>query len=376
MSNPRNSGHRGQMLVLFSLSLVAIVLLVGLVVDVGYALSQRRTAQDAADFASIAGTKVVGQKLTGDAADGTDANVVAAIESTLAANGARVRDSLNLPLYTARYVNGAGTDIGPVGSGMPAGAQGVAVEASTTWQPYFLGIIGVSNWTAGANAAAISPAINLGTGILPFGVSAATLAAHDECPPGETAGSAACPTFHLSPGSLNVPGGFAWLKFGCYNRTVASKHYGLGQVLPAANGGCSNSKPFLDGEWGSLPTTPGNTYGCCTSVSQSTADGFGNYIASLPGNKASINDGQPTISYLEANDIAGWVPIWDYANGNGQNGYYHIVGYAAFEITHITGGKDIEGVIRAKDVSQNPQVYDAPDPSLTTLFNGTVQLVR
>ena len=111
-------------------------------------------------------------------------------------------------------------------------------------------------------------------------------------------------------------------------------------------------------------------------MSRSTANGFGNFIASLPGNKASINDGQPTISYLEANDIAGWVPIWDYANGNGQNGYYHIVGYAAFEITHITGGKDIEGVIRAKDISQNPQVYDAPDPSLTTLYNGSVQLVR
>ena len=359
---------------LFALVLVAITLVVGLVVDGAYALSQRRAAQNAADFAAIAGTRVVGSA-------GTDANVVTAIEAALAGNGARVTDGAT-KLYVARYVDKTGAvvpgGVGTFGSGsVPAGARGVVVDASKSWKPYFLGVIGVASWSAGATAVAMSPAVDIGNGVFPFGVSLATLAAHSACPPGVEAGSAACPTFHLTPGSLNIPGGFAWLKFGCYTRTGSDgKYYGLGQVVPpAANaGGCSNSKPFLDTEWGALPTTPGKTFGCCTSVSASTAAGYGNYIGSLPGNKASVNDNSPSINYYETNKLAGWVPIWDYANGNGSNGYYHIVGYAAFEIVHVKGAKDIEGVLRFVNGSGQP--YDAPDLSLTAPHNGAVQLIR
>ncbi len=52
----------GQMIVLFALSLIAIVLVVGLVVDGGFAFAQRRTAQNAADFAAIAGTRIVAER--------------------------------------------------------------------------------------------------------------------------------------------------------------------------------------------------------------------------------------------------------------------------------------------------------------------------
>ncbi len=40
------------------------------------------------------------------------------------------------------------------------------------------------------------------------------------------------------------------------------------------------------------------------------------------------------------------VPVWDTAGGNGQNAWYHIIGYAGFQLTGCTGGKDIEGVWR------------------------------
>ncbi len=374
MSRGERQSHRGQIIVLFTLALVGLLLVVGLTVDGGYALAQRRTAQNAADFAAIAGTRVVGEFLTGDTTNGTDGNVKQAVEAALVANGANVAD------YAAQYVTEAGTAVGQVGaSAIPASAQGVVVNASTTWNPYFLGIMGVQHWSAGANAVAMSPGTNVGVGVMPFGVSAKTLGAYDACPLGETVGSGSpgCTTFHLTPGSLNLPGGFGWLKFGCYNNKDADgKHYGLGQVLPAASGGCSPSKPFLDGEWGSLPTTPGNTYGCCTSIAASTAAGFGNDIGSLPGNKASINDGQTSVDYIETNNLVGWVPIWDSANGNGNNGYYHIIGYAGFQIVHIKGGKDIEGVIRLKDGPGPSGTYDTPDPSLLTSFDGTVQLIH
>ena len=48
-------GQRGQVLVLFTLALVAIVAGVGLVIDGGFTFAQRRAEQNAADLAAFAG---------------------------------------------------------------------------------------------------------------------------------------------------------------------------------------------------------------------------------------------------------------------------------------------------------------------------------
>ena len=98
------------MIVLFTFALAALLLFVGLAVDGGYALVQRRAVQNAADFAAIAGTRIVGESLTGRAyGSGTDANVLSAIQSILAAN--------NGLLEEARYVSATGASLGSVGGG-------------------------------------------------------------------------------------------------------------------------------------------------------------------------------------------------------------------------------------------------------------------
>ena len=81
------SGPRGQMLVLFALSLTAIVLLVGLVIDGGNGLVQRRGAQNASDFAALAGARIVAEFVGGDLVNGTDGNVQAAINNAVSSNG-------------------------------------------------------------------------------------------------------------------------------------------------------------------------------------------------------------------------------------------------------------------------------------------------
>src|SRR5262249_46385353 len=102
MPRQRSTSTRGQVLVLFTFSIVAMLLLVGLVGDGGYAFSQRRLGQNAADFAAMAGTRIVGEHLTGNPAGaGTGTNVEAAIRSVLAANGAE--------LEAASYVTEGGT---------------------------------------------------------------------------------------------------------------------------------------------------------------------------------------------------------------------------------------------------------------------------
>jgi Flp pilus assembly protein TadG len=284
------------MLVLFGLSLGALLLAVGLVIDGGYAFNQRRAAQNAADFAAMAGTRIVAESLQGDATNGTPGNVKSAIQSVLAANHAQ--------LVSAQYVGAAGTALTDVttATSIPSGAYGVVVNASLSWHTFVLGVMGVSSWSAGAGATAITPS-SIGAGsVLPVGMQNTQYASLTDCRIDQLS---TCIAQNLTSGGLNIPGGFGWLKFGCSG-------YGLGQ---GNSGGCGNSQPFLQSEVG----PPANSYGCCTAVGQSGSD----QIGSGPGNKPA------DLTYYVQNQIPVWVPIWDNAGGNGSHGYYHIVGFAA-----------------------------------------------
>ncbi len=135
------------------------------------------------------------------------------------------------------------------------------------------------------------------------------------CPSTETAQQ--CGSQNLTSGGLNLPGGFGWLKFGCYPGNDA---VGDGQ-------GCSNSQPFLqheigdNGPNGNLP--PGHSYGCCGAIpSGSVID-----IGSLPGNKPA------DLSYYINTDVTVLVPVYLDAQGNGSNGYYEVVGFVGLQLT-------------------------------------------
>lgn len=320
--------QRGQMLVLFAFALTAIVMAVGLVVDGGYALAQRRASQNAADFAALAGARVVAEKIGGNSIDGKDANVQAAIITSINVNGGAAI-SFGWPDGPI-YVDGDGAQVGYVGAGsIPSNAVGVRVGSSRTWKPFFLGIAGINSWSASATATARGgyydgPPIG---GAFPAGIAEAVFNGRSPCvgdPTSNVGGSGACDPVHLTPGSLNVPGGFGWLKFGCDG-------YGLGQVAPANAGGCSNDKPFLQTEMN------GSSYGCCTAAGQGGPD----LIGSLPGNKASAD-----CSAIIASGATVTVAVWDYAGGSGSGAYYHVVGFTGWQITECHGGKDLEGVFR------------------------------
>lgn len=324
-------GERGQMIALFALASTVILLAVGLVIDGGYALAQRRGSQNASDFAALAGARVVAEWVGGDTTNGTDAFVQSAITNSIAANGGKpiTFGSPNGPIY----VKTDGTPNGFVGTiplgVIPAGTAGVSVASSRSWTPFFLGTIGVNNWTASTVATAKGGYSLAGPpgDVFPVGVSQATYNTYPLCS-GDVGSSPACQPVHLTPGGLNVPGGFGWLKFGAAGKCTG---FGLGMI----NDGCANSKPFLQSEIG----PPSNSYGCCTAVTHGAAPT--DRIGSLPGNKASAD-----CSYYITNDIQITVPIWDVAGGQGANGWYHIVGFAGMQLTACDGGKDIQGVLR------------------------------
>ena len=103
---------------------------------------------------------------------------------------------------------------------------------------------------------------------------------------------------------------------------------------PEPDGGCANSQ--------AVPSVRDRAAGQQLRLLHAGRPaGSLDYIGSLPGNKASAD-----CSYYITNKIVVTVPVWDYAGGNGSNGYYHIVGFTGFQITACDGGKDVEGVWR------------------------------
>jgi hypothetical protein len=354
----RRTGQPGQIIVLFAMALSALILVVGLVIDGGNALVQRRGAQNAADFGAMAGARIVAEFVGGDIANGTDANVRLAIDQAIAKNGGEpvTYGSPNGP----RYIDGNGALLGHVTTGaIPPTAAGVTLSSARSWRPFFLGLIGVSSWTASATATAtggfaVGPPPS-GT-LFPAGISTSFFSTYPFCDGAvdPTDPTSACYPQHLTPGNLNVPGGFGWLKFGCDG-------YGLGQVPPANIGGCAEDRPFLDSEIG----PPSNSYGCCTQVGLA---GSADKIGSIPGNKVSAD-----CSYYIDNEVTVTVPIWDTAGGTGSNGWYHIVGFAGFQLTGCTGGKDIEGVWR-KAFWLGPTTTTPSNPGVPQPLG--VQLIR
>ena len=340
----RDTRARGQSLALFAVSLTVMILGVGLVIDGGNALAQRRASQNASDLAALAGARIVAEWIGGDTVNGIDANVVSSITQSVAANGATplAFGSPNGP----RYVDQNGGFTGWVGGGtIPANTVGVKLNTSRTWTPYFLRIVGMNSWTAGADATARGGYAAGGPGgaVFPAGVAEAFFNGRTPCG-GDISNdpTSDCYPQQLTPGDLNVPGGFGWLKFGCYPGTIDSKDpnygkgliFGLGQVPHASDGGCSTAKTFLQTEIG----PPSQSFGCCTKVG---LPGSSDDIGSLPGDKTSAD-----CSYYITAGTTLTVPVWDAAYGTGANAYYHIVGFTGWQITGCDGGKHLIGVWR------------------------------
>jgi hypothetical protein len=346
--------ENGQVVVIFAAASTVLLLLAGLVIDGGYAFAQRRSVQTTADLAALGAARVMASYVSGDTVNGTDDNVRLSIDRTLAANGEQPIDYGAPDPDTGkpggpRYVDINGSLLGYVGAGIPPTAVGVQVPASRSWRPFFLGLIGVSNWDAGATATARggyraggAPASNL----LPIGVSLETYEDFPICPAGIPAADCTEVALTEHEGNGHLPGGpgfFGWLKFGCGDDVDDSGNpYDLGQN----NLGCEENKPFLVGQWGDLSANPPvmpKSYGCCGPIGQEES---GDDIGQLPGNKASVDNTTPGVAYYINNGMVGFVPLYDYLEGNGSGGYFHIVGYAGFQLVSVDGAKNIRGILR------------------------------
>ena len=320
--------EHGQVIVLFALMLVALILAVGLVIDGGNAFLHRRTAQNAADLAAMAGTKVIldGYVTPSAGLDGGD--VYSTIAGNVAQNDCRAAGDPPCS-WSAVYVDQAEHVLGAVAAtgAIPAGAQGVRVHIDRQPRTFFLGVIGQGTWQVGADATALTARIN------------------------------GAPQGQILPIATNPPNPFEY-----------GKTYSLTDL---ANG---------PGNFGWLSWLGGNASGTLSnSICEPDNPGF-TFPADFPGEPGKHNSSAVRDCLQKWVDSGAQVliPIFDSCSPcNGNNASYHIIGLAAFRLTSFTQPAidEIQGVFdHYYALPSVPAGYGGPPtPTDKALFIGLIR---
>ncbi len=124
----------GQILVMVAGGMIVFLLIAGLVIDTGVGYRERRSMQNVADLASMAGTKVIADHYLDGGRTGAD--VYTATAASTVNNGCVAADGCD---WSAEYVKpganpGIEIDLGAVtnAGSIPAGAQGIRVDTSSS----------------------------------------------------------------------------------------------------------------------------------------------------------------------------------------------------------------------------------------------------
>lgn len=150
VQDPRRDG--GQIIVLFTISLIVLISMVGLVIDAGSTYAQRRSEQNVADLASLAGARAY-LNTTGDQTAKTTA-AEAAARAVAVTNG------------FSSGVGGASVDVVVTPSADYATVQ---VGIRKPHQNAFVGLIGFPTWDVSVDATAGSTGSpNAAKGVLPL----------------------------------------------------------------------------------------------------------------------------------------------------------------------------------------------------------------
>ncbi|MGI8830386.1 MAG: pilus assembly protein TadG-related protein [Candidatus Limnocylindria bacterium] len=161
-AHQRAENERGQILVIVAVGLIAIIAMVALVIDGGFAWAKQRDTQNSADATAEAGAVVLMQRLAGVTPAKTDANVSTAVTQAATENGTTV--------VVAYYTNITGdliTSAGAVttneanaavvgGGAIPAGASGVRARTEQQFNTFLAGVVGINQLTSREDATAVT----------------------------------------------------------------------------------------------------------------------------------------------------------------------------------------------------------------------------
>ena len=326
MTTNRHRHERGQVLVIVAVALVAIVAMVGLVVDGGFAWGKQRDTQNGADAAAEAGAVVLAQRLAGVVPAKTDADVEAAVllastENAIDGPEAWYTDIAGNLLDGTGAIVSSRADAVRVGNGaIPPNAAGVEAIGSQTFDTFLVRVIGFDQLTVTAPATAVAGyatdicSAEAGCDVIPVTVPVTVLGCDGQndpapvAPPTPWAPTNAPLTIPLC---RNGPGNVGWLD---WTPTAGGTSELVQSILHPDN------DEMTIPEWFYVTST-GNVNSA--SVENALNNTWGGKVVLIPMFDLTC-DAQPTGPGL--NDCpAGHV------GGHGSNQWYHLPQFAAFQ---------------------------------------------
>jgi Flp pilus assembly protein TadG len=160
----RPEASHGQILIMVALFLTGLLGAVGLVMDLGYAFSQRRTVQNAADAASMAGARaLLHWEVSDPGAPWREVQELALHPTN------RIADT-NQTIAACQFVNDADAKVGECADGAPSTATGVRVTVTETHSTFFMQVVpgAPDTVTTSASATAHVQLMNQAVGDGPF----------------------------------------------------------------------------------------------------------------------------------------------------------------------------------------------------------------
>jgi hypothetical protein len=345
---PARRAERGQVLVIVAVGMLAIVAMVGLVIDGGYAWVRQRDTQNGADAVAKAGTVVVQHYLAEvDTPTPNDYDVACEVAQTAASNG--------VVLESAEYVDFQGQPLLPspvmvgdctvdLGVGIPAGAQGVKAFTSETFDTFLMQVMGFDQLTTTADATAvvgIPGAVPGGALPVTFPLTSTTCDSLDTpFTIRDNDGDATWELFEIidedDANATNLaiiplcdvtPGSVGWLDWQCGQNLEQSVSDPCDVFIPIpawiqTQTGNVNS---LQDE---LNAYTGNTVGTAEAEDS---------VLSLPIHDFTCDDQDPDLGHPQPNTDCPTYPTW---SGTGSEQVYHIPWWVGFklDVAYVQGG--------------------------------------
>jgi hypothetical protein len=336
------SAEQGQVLIIVGIGLLAMIAMVGLVIDVGHAWGQQRDSQNASDAGAQAGAVQMAENLpflaAGDPVPNLNADVAGAVTAAMTSNNVQLEEAWYTDFSGAR-VGGApliGPDSLSAGSPPPTDADGVEVTNSKTFDTFLAGMFGMQQWTTQTRGTALAgyPTV-IGKGVLPVTFPLTiTLCTNNNQVMEDPGGLQWRPdTDYVIPLCQQDPGNVGWLDW---------------DPSPPDESTCSqgNGTDELECAILELDNPPISTPGWY-------------YVAST-GNQSAQKIEDALMSYADGDEVS-LIPIFDATcstqpassgkddctsgEGTGQNQYYHLAGWTGFDIewVDLSGGPAVCG---------------------------------
>ena len=338
--------ERGQVLVIVGVGLLAMIAMVGLVIDVGHAWGQQRDSQNASDSASEAGAAQIAANLPYLAADppetvpNNNAQVAFAVNSAATAN--------NVQLVEVWYTDFDGDRVGgapligagalAAGSPPPVDADGVEVTSFKEFDTFLAGMFGMDTWTTQTRATAIAGYPDgFSQNVLPvtFPLTITTCTGSNKVLEDPLALQWTPDKDYLVPLCAGDPGNVGWLDWDPSPPDTSACNQGNGTNELECAILTPDNPTITTPDWYFVASTGNVSAPKIEDALNTYADDPDDEIVIIPIFDATCSSDPGTTGKEDCTT----------GEGNGQNQYYHLAGWAGFDIewVDLNGGPSVCG---------------------------------